>query len=463
MSTSDTEPREAAFFTTIREWGIVRGPQGVLGGVISAAGARVGLAPWPARIIVLLASILLFPVVMIGYAAGWALLPDAEGNIVIQNFGRGIMNVGALIGIAVFAFVGFFSFADFRPFGRAWFGPDIASVNPGTPFRVLAVLVAIAVPLAVVAGVVALIVWLARRSPSTASAPTGGAQPVYAVTRAEALKTGAVASASAPATFDASTAGVGMAAPKAPPIPKAPPAPPAPRVPGPGRVFYFAALAWAFLAAAVVAWGDREDLLSIYPFLAWGMLFLTGLGVILIAVSLSGRRLGFLGFLGIAGLLPAVILLAGHEELLSAYERNQNPADAVVEVAVVPSPFDATQGFASDYSEILLGGYCYEDSDWTSSSTNSTARIAAADPFQESAKHDILAATTTVLMPRGTSLEVVSDGYAQATVHFADRDLVCEFDGYEGTYVSLANPGEPVLTLKVKDDQVTNTIIIEEN
>jgi hypothetical protein len=366
------------------------------------------------------------------------------------------MNVGALIGIAVFALVGFFSFSDFRPFGRAWFGPDIASVNPGTPLRLLAVFMAIAVPLALVAAVIALIVWLSRRANSAPAPTTDGAQPTYAVTRAEAQGTAARTAMPAPAVAGAPAA-------KAPPVPKAPPAPRTPRVPGPGRAFYFVTLAWAFLAAAVVAWGDREDLLSIYPVVAWGMLFLTGLGIILIAISLSGRRLGFLGFLGIAGLLPAFILLVGNEDLLSAYERNENPADAVVEVAVQPSPFDATQGFASDYSEILLGGTCYADPLWSGASTDSTARISVADPFDEPARHDILAATTVVTMPRGTSLVVESDGFAQATVFFADRDLVCDFGGHEGTYVSLTNANDPVLTLAVKDDHVANTIILEEN
>ena len=456
MSTNDTEPREAAFFTTVREWGIVRGPEGILGGVISGLGARVGLAPWPARIIVILAAFLLFPLVMIGYAAGWALLPDTRGNIVIQNFGRGIMNVGALIGIAVFTLVGFFSFGDFRPFGRAWFGPDIASVNPGTPLRVIAVLVAIAVPVAIVAGVVALIVWLARRSAAPAAPAADGGEAVYAVTRAEARAAGATSGSASAA-----------AAPPAPPhVPKAPPAPPrptTPRVPGPGRAFYFVTLAWAFIAAAAVAWGSREEILAIYPVLAWGMLFFTGLGVILIVISLSGRRLGFLGFVGIAGLIPAAIVLIGHDELQAAYEGYPNPPDAIIEVGVPPTPFDATAGFAADYDTIFFGGFCYTDAFWSGASTDSTARIAVADPFDKPAEHDILAATTVVTMPRGTSLRVDSDGYAQATVFFADRDLVCEFSGFEGNYVSLTNANEPILTLNVKDDQVANTIIIEES
>lgn len=466
MTTESTEPREAAFFTTVRSWGIVRGPQGILGGVIAALGARVGLAAWPARIIVILAALVLFPLVMLGYAAGWALLPDAEGNIVIQNFGRGVMNVGALIGIAIFGLVGFLSFADFRPFGRAWFGPDIASIDAGTPFRVIAVLFAVLIPLAIVAAIVGVIVWLARRSsspgaPVAAGTPAAGAPPVYAVTREQARATAGATTlaASGPASATSTSASATTRA----PVPAMPPKPPVPRVPGPGKGFYLTALAWAFLAAAVVAWGDREDLLSVYPVLAWGMLFLTGLGVILIAISLSGRRLGFLGFLGIAGLIPALILLAGHEDILRAYERNENPADAVVEVAVEPSPFDATQGFASTYDAIFLGGYCYQDDTPGSASDSSTARIAVADPFETDAAHDILAATTTVIMPKGTSLEVTSDGFAQATVFFADRDLMCHFDGFEGTYVSLVNADDPVLTLKVIDDHIANTIIIEEN
>jgi phage shock protein PspC (stress-responsive transcriptional regulator) len=454
MRTENAEPREAAFFTTIRSWGIVRGPEGILGGVIAALGRRVGLAPWPARIIVIIATFLLFPLVMIGYAAGWALLPDAEGNIVIQNFGRGIMNVGALIGIAIFGLVGFFSFADFRPFGRAWFGPDIASVDPGTPFRLLGMVLAVLIPLTVIAGVIALVVWLARKPSAAATASAPGAAPTYALTPQQA-RAASDSSTEAPAPAPSATV---------PPAPKAPPAPPTPRVPGPGRGFYFAALAWAFLAAAVVAWGDREDLLSIYPVAAWGMLFLTGLGVILIAISLSGRRLGFLGFLGIAGLLPAVILLAGHEDFLAAYERNGNPADAVVEVVVEPSAFDATHTFAADYDSIFLGGYCFDGADGSWAGSNgSTARIAVADPVTKDVTHEILAATTTVIIPRGTSLEVTSNGFAQAMVYFADRDVTCTFDGFEGTYVSLVNADDPLVTLKVIDDQIANTIIIEEN
>src|SRR5690554_25487 len=100
MNEQPQPPTEAAFFTSIREWGVVRGTSGVVGGVVEGVGHKIGLARVPARLLTVVAWILLPGVVMVAYAAGWALLPDARGNIIIQDFGRGITNVGALIGIA---------------------------------------------------------------------------------------------------------------------------------------------------------------------------------------------------------------------------------------------------------------------------------------------------------------------------------------------------------------------------
>lgn len=462
MSTQDTEPTESAFFTTIRNWGIVRGPEGLIGGVISGAGARVGMAPWPARIVVILAAFLLFPIVMLAYAAGWALLPDAQGSIVMQNFGRGVMNTGALIGIAILTIIGFFSFSDARPFGRAWFGPDIAEIDGGTPFRVIGILLAVMIPIAVIGGIVALIVVLSRKSGSTPKAPSGApANAVYALTPAQAR--------AAQATDGAATSAAPHAAPAAPsnpywtpPAPKAP-KPPKPYVPGPGRGFYLTALAWALIAAAGVAWAQREDLLSIYPVLAWGMLFFTGLGVILIAVSLSGRKLGFLGFLGWVGVIPALLLLGNHDELLIRYNGDHvfNPSDITID-EIVPQ-VDPTSLFSADYQTIYFASSCWVDEDFVPDVSSSTARIALPSPLEADAEYEVLAATTTVTMQRGTGLTLTSDGWAQATLYFSDRDLVCTFPGEEGDYAILTNPGEPVATLTVHDDAFANTIVIEEN
>ena len=51
---------------------------------------------------------------LLAYAAAWALLPDRRGNIIVQNFGRGIPNVGALVGIAILTLIGVGGF-DHRP------------------------------------------------------------------------------------------------------------------------------------------------------------------------------------------------------------------------------------------------------------------------------------------------------------------------------------------------------------
>ena len=102
MSTSPEEPRqEAAFFSTIRSWGITRGPNGVIGGVIEGVGDRIGMDKLPARIIAVVAAVMITGLILPAYAAAWGLLPDRDGNIIIQNFGRGRPNVGALIGIAI--------------------------------------------------------------------------------------------------------------------------------------------------------------------------------------------------------------------------------------------------------------------------------------------------------------------------------------------------------------------------
>src|SRR6187431_3441817 len=113
---SSPEPtREAAFFTTIRSWGIVRGDNRVFGGVLSGVGARIGMAPAAARFIFVLIALITGGLGLLAYAAAWALLPDTEGRIIIQDFGRGRPNVGALVAIAILTLIGFGSTGHFVP------------------------------------------------------------------------------------------------------------------------------------------------------------------------------------------------------------------------------------------------------------------------------------------------------------------------------------------------------------
>jgi hypothetical protein len=223
-------------------------------------------------------------------------------------------------------------------------------------------------------------------------------------------------------------------------------------------------LAWALIAAAGTAWASREELLSIYAPLAWGMVFMTGLGVILIIVSLSGRKLGFLGFLGAVGMFPALLLLVWHADLLDSYANDRVGIEfAVTEAFDLPEPVDPTAQFANQYQTVMFAGHCWVESEVPLDTYAGTARITVPAPVDKDVTYPVLAATTTVVVPAGTGLRVTSDGWAQATVHFADRDLTCNYPGEEGEYVVLTNPGQPVVTLAVADDAVANTIVIEEN
>ncbi|MFW7413756.1 PspC domain-containing protein [Demequina sp. SO4-18] len=195
MTEQPQPPREAAFFTTIRQWGLTRGEHGVVGGVVEGLGARVGMAAVPARLIVVLAWFLLSGLVMLAYAAAWGLLPDRRGNIIIQNFGRGVTNVGALLGIAVLTLFGFGALNDGPLFGALGLGADpwiwgggmFNGGGVGEVARVIAVLLAVTIPLLIISGVIVLIVWLVKRSKdqnppasgwaSTPDAPAGSGAP----------------------------------------------------------------------------------------------------------------------------------------------------------------------------------------------------------------------------------------------------------------------------------------------
>ncbi|WP_084077211.1 PspC domain-containing protein [Demequina sp. NBRC 110057] len=165
MSETPQPPQEAAFFTAIRGWDIQRGDR-LLGGVASGLGAKVGMAPVPARLLMVLAGVLLNGLVLLAYAAAWALLPDRHGSIVIQDFGRGVTNVGALIGIAIMGVLGFVTIDNGGLFGGI-FGADPFpwdSLGNFGPFEIIAAFFGVMIPLAILGGLVFLIVYLVRRN-----------------------------------------------------------------------------------------------------------------------------------------------------------------------------------------------------------------------------------------------------------------------------------------------------------
>ncbi|WP_062131724.1 PspC domain-containing protein [Demequina aestuarii] len=551
MTEQPQPQKEAAFFTTIRQWGLTRGAHGVVGGVVEGLGARVGMAAVPARLIVVLGAIMLPGFVMLAYAAAWALLPDRHGTIIIQNFGRGVTNVGALLGIAVLTLFGFGSldsggFASIFGVGMdPWIwdsGMFSDGGGLGDAIRGIAVLLAITIPLLLISGVIVLIVWLVKRSkdtatppggvgesggpgtpgapgspgtadavvdPSTAGSPTApapgegasGAAAAGAQQPAEGPATsGAAAPASQPARASAADSaavhapqpwepalmpgdpraarveGAPATPPPVPPAPYAsaapvPPAPPAPHspprahVPGPGRGGYLGFLGVLFIAAAIVFNVERMDRLAVHPVLAWGAIVTVGLGAVLIAVALSGRRLGFLGFLSVLAVVAGVPLAANADDLRAQYDESWDwwdvevtvdegsgpESEPIVSATPAGPPFDATTAFEDDYSVIRVVPGCS-----SISATGGPSEPYDLGEVQTSIRYDELMqdetlelgeGVTRLTIPEGTSIEL--HGTLGLTTLWPQRDLYCDFwtDGAETWLGVLSNPGDPLLTV----------------
>ncbi|WP_062467004.1 PspC domain-containing protein [Demequina maris] len=346
MTDQQTPPTEAPFFTSIRGWGITRGDARVLGGVASGLAERLGWSLGWTRVGVAAVALLTHGLGLLAYAAAWAVLPDRQGRIIAQDFGRGVPNVGALIVIGILTVLGLIGLGDAGgPWTWGWDGgPDL-----GGPLRAVAAILSVLIPLAIVGGVVALIVVLVRRGRAGSAPRPDGAPPVYAVPpawaaerqrqRAEAATYAAEAGAAAGAAATAAGVQAAQAAQEAGaaaqsaaqaaaqavpswgpapaaggPVPPAaayaPPRPPRPpRVPGPGAPFWLLTLAWLVLSGAGTAWATWQDRIVVHPLIAWFALFVTGLGVILMLVALTGRRLGFLAFLSAVLLVPVTAMI----------------------------------------------------------------------------------------------------------------------------------------------------------
>ncbi len=484
---SEQQPREAGFFRAIRDWGITRGDNGFLGGVVDGMAQRVGMATVPARIVVVIAALILNGLLLLTYAAAWALLPDRRGNIIVQNFGRGMPNVGALIGIALFTLFGMSDLNPVRPFRS-----DSFPFNSGnfpffdsTLWSIFGVVIGVLIPLAFVGAVVWFIITMVRRSqdsvpgqpaaaPSprpgtTADAPAASATPADAPAPEPAPAAGQ-ATATAPMYAAMPTASTSSTPTQAstghpmyyPPVPPAPPAPPVqPRVPGPGRGFYLTALAWIALSGAMVGLMDRRDQLAVHPAAAWFVVMVTGLGVLLMAVSLAGRKLGFLGFMVIVLALPLPIIAAGANELRDTYANDGSLLRIDIDgVTQQLDGYDATTDFADEYTEVAINGDCRQEATVPASPT-STTRLSF-ESLEADTSVDVVSQLTYVTLPKGTDLSIVGNGDAQAHVIWPDRDITCDFWDAGGQHLSLADNVGPAVTLVVYDDAYSNTIVITE-
>jgi len=199
------------FYDWLRRLGVPR-RAGWLGGVCAGIGARLGIDPIIVRGIVVVVAVLGAPFVLL-YAIAWLLLPDTDGQIQLERLTRGIVDP-AIVGIAVLGVIGLIPLVQGGWLGWRWW-PDMTIADPifgfnlTWPLRVLWTLI-------VVGAIIALIIWLARRSaagPQTVAGQAGSTPPAYGTTDAPtsataaslAFAAGAASTGAAPAATSAST------------------------------------------------------------------------------------------------------------------------------------------------------------------------------------------------------------------------------------------------------------------
>jgi phage shock protein PspC (stress-responsive transcriptional regulator) len=206
---------ESPFFAWLRGLGVPR-QNGWLGGVCGGVAARIGIDPLLVRGIVVVLAVVGAPVVVL-YALAWFLLPDAAGTIHAKELGHGRVT-RALPGIAAVFLLSFLPLTQGFWYAGALYWGDLGWGGAAGRIIWTAVLLA---------GVIALVVWLARRSAEIPVTPATtddrpDTVPSFPSEAADATAPGSAARL----TAAAAASGVDTD-PTAPPEPTAPPAPPA--------------------------------------------------------------------------------------------------------------------------------------------------------------------------------------------------------------------------------------------
>ncbi|MCC9069185.1 PspC domain-containing protein [Arthrobacter cryoconiti] len=151
-------PREdsSKFFVWLRSLGILRGNNRWVGGVCSGLGEKWGIDPVILRGLAVVLT-LFFGFGLLAYGAAWALLPEPDGRIHVEQLFRGHWSTG-MTGAALCIFLG-----TVGPGQSAWNG------NSGwLPW-----------PLFWIAGIVGLIVWASNRK-KRSGAQASGQHPAFA-------------------------------------------------------------------------------------------------------------------------------------------------------------------------------------------------------------------------------------------------------------------------------------------
>ncbi len=441
MSTTDDNPRpEAGFFTTIRSWGISRGEHGVFGGVIEGVGNRIGLDRVAARLIALFLIFISGGLLLALYAAAWALLPDRQGRIILQDFGRGTPNVGALLMIGLFALIG----SNSGP--NAWFrSRDVGSA----PFSFIWGLFTFAV----IVGTIVFIVWVVSRGRSKPRVQDPDA--VYAVPPAPKPGRGAAAAGSSPAAARRSPTATAPSSPGSagdngttpPPAPAALPAmPPRPRTPGPGSAIYLLVLS-AFVLSAAAVWGlDHEGRLSVSPASAWFAVAVVIVGVAIVLVGAVGRRIGFLGFLATTLILGWAVGLAVPSGLDFASKRVTFTIDGTTH----------TIGAGRGWYDTSSSGVDCASYRSDAAAVANAPRITVADGETDVT---VTSATAVITVPNNASLQFEAEGDVTGSLSIQSLDITCDFDRAEGTLYAILGTGD-LVTIHLTNEH--STVAIEE-
>ncbi|ANJ25824.1 PspC domain-containing protein [Agromyces aureus] len=172
-STTPPDATGPGFYAWLRRLGLPR-RAGWLGGVCAGLGARLGIDPIIVRGIVVVVAVLGAPFVLL-YAIAWLLLPDTDGRIHLEQLTRGIVDP-AIVGIAVMGVLGFIPLVQGGWLGWQWWDEWPSLADPIFGFNLMVPL-RIIWTLLVVGGIVALVIWLAKRASqsteSTQNPPAG--------------------------------------------------------------------------------------------------------------------------------------------------------------------------------------------------------------------------------------------------------------------------------------------------
>lgn len=159
-------PASAKFFQWIRNLGVVRGSNRWMGGVCSGLADKWGIDPVIVRGLAVVLT-LFFGIGLLIYGVAWALLPEPDGRIHVEEVGRGHWSTG-MTGAGILTFVGL--------------------IDPGQGFIIGGHDGWFPWPLFWIAGVVWLIYWAVNRNKSVRSAPSPG-QPGQPAGMNEAFRT----------------------------------------------------------------------------------------------------------------------------------------------------------------------------------------------------------------------------------------------------------------------------------